>query len=229
MLANKAITISTDIPSLCAEKLINGQADLGLIPVAALDKLPHSRIISNYCIGASGKVETVLLLSEQPLNKINSILLDYQSRSSVILVQILAKHFWNIKADFVHAGKNYENKISGKTAGLIIGDRTFKLPKKFPYRYDLSAEWQKMTGLPFVFAAWTANNKLPETFISNFNSALIYGLRNIPDALKYFSGKLPVSLHRAEQYLTNNISYFLDSEKRKALDHFRELAKTITL
>jgi len=90
------IDLSLDIPSVCAEKLLNGNVDIGLVPIAVIPELKESHIISDYCIGADGKVETVLLLSDVPLEKIETVLLDYQSRTSVLLVKMLAGKFWKI-------------------------------------------------------------------------------------------------------------------------------------
>ena len=59
-----------DTPALCAEKLIKGQVDIGLIPVAVLPELKYYRILSSYCIGADGPVKTVVLYSNSPLEKI---------------------------------------------------------------------------------------------------------------------------------------------------------------
>src|SRR5437867_12268285 len=61
------IDLSLDVPSVCAEKLRSGSVDIGLVPVAVIPQLKESHIISDYCIGADGKVETVLLLSDVPL------------------------------------------------------------------------------------------------------------------------------------------------------------------
>ncbi len=86
-----------DSPANCADKLISNTIDLGLIPVAEILKIKNPQIISDYCIGAVGKVRTVLLLSQVPLSEINTILLDYESRTSVNLVKVLAEEFWKIK------------------------------------------------------------------------------------------------------------------------------------
>ena len=75
--------------------------------------------------------------------------------------------------------------ISGDKAGLVIGDRAFDLNKKYKYVYDLSLSWKKMTGLPFVFAAWISNKELPENFISELELALKNGVNNISDSLVY--------------------------------------------
>lgn len=216
--------ISLDIPSVCAEKLITGKVDVGLIPVAAIPQVKNAQIISDYCIGADGEVRTVCLYSEVPLNEIKTILLDYQSRTSVMLVKILAKEYWKINPEFVNAKPGFEKKISGTTAAVVIGDRAFSLSPT--YIYDLSEEWKNFTGLPFVFACWVANKNLPAQFIADFNNALKNGLANIDKTLEEFPPTV-VNNAEAKKYLTENISYTFDAEKKKALKLFDELSQKI--
>ncbi len=214
------LDISLDIPSVCASKLITNQVDIGLVPIAIIPELKQYYIISDYCIGANGNVDSVLLLSEVPLNKIEKIYLDYQSRTSVMLLKILAENYWNIKPEFITANKGYENLIGNKTAGLIIGDRTFSLNKDYKYKYDLAGEWKKFTNMPFVFAAWIANKKIDNKFTSKFNKSLKYGLDNINTVVdnnyKQNINK-KVDLYK---YLSQNISYNLDESKKKSMELF---------
>ena len=117
--------------------------------------------------------------SEVPLEKIEKVLLDYQSRTSVALLKILIEDFWKIKVDFEDTSGDYQSKIAGTTAGLIIGDRALQQRKISPFIYDLGAEWQKFTDFPFVFAAWISNKKLDDNFINDFNEANAFGLNRI--------------------------------------------------
>lgn len=213
------IDLQLDIPSVCAQKLIDGRVDLGLIPVAVIPKLKEHYIISDYCIGAVGKVSSVMLYSDVPLNEIQTVLLDYQSRTSITLVQVLAKKFWNIAPAWLPATADYEKNISGTTAAVIIGDRTFGLEGKYNYVYDLSEEWQKFTGLPFVFACWVANKKLPEDFIASFNSALKNGLDNKQKLIAEIQAEKTYNTDVAA-YLDKSISYGLDTDKKRALELF---------
>jgi chorismate dehydratase len=80
--------------------------------------------------------------------------------------------------------------------------------------------------MPFVFAVWAANKSLPESFINLFNNALLHGLNNIDESISHFPNSL-LSHNDARKYLTNNISYSLDETKRKALDKFLLLAKSL--
>ena len=216
------IELFKDIPSECARKLINGEVDLGLVPIAIIPELHQPTIVSDYCIGAEGKVKSVLLLSDVPFNEIESIYLDYHSRTSVKLCELLCLKHWNIAPHFLTAEKGFEDKISGSTAGVIIGDRTFHLNKEYAYQYDLAEEWHNMTGLPFVFAAWVSNKPLPSAFTSTFNAALTHGVSNINEAVK-IQDALSISKSEMVKYLSQNISYELNEKKEEALNLFLSL------
>ncbi len=218
-------TIEWDIPSTCALKLKNKQVDIGLVPVAVLPELNSYHIITDYCIGAVGKVDSVKLFAQKPLEELTHVLLDYQSKTSVTLVQVLNKHFWKKNIQFINATEGFEKQINDTTSAVIIGDRTFGLTEH-PYQYDLAEEWQKYTGLPFVFACWVSNESIDPEFIEEFNQSLKYGVDHIkesvietPNNTKGFD---------AYDYLKNKISYNLDSEKRKALELFLELMGQIS-
>jgi len=215
----KTIDLQLDYPSICADKLINGTVDLALVPVAVIPKLKKAYIISDYCIGANGAVDTVCLYSDVPIEEIESIALDYQSRTSVALLKILLKEYWQLNPELKKANVGFEENIKGNHAALVIGDRAFALNTKHAYIYDLSAIWKKMTGLPFVFAAWVANTKLTKDFIVSFNKALEKGLSNIDKALALEGDSYP-NCENPEDYLNNKISYNLDIEKQKGMELF---------
>ncbi|MEN8119845.1 MAG: menaquinone biosynthesis protein [Bacteroidota bacterium] len=217
-------TFEQDIPSVCASKLLNNEVDIALVPVAVIPLMKESYIISDYCIGASGKVKTVLLLSDVPLKEIESIYLDYQSATSVNLIRILAKKYWKIDPAWKNTTKGYESHIKGKNAGLIIGDRTFHLEKNYKFVYDLAEEWEKFTKLPFVFAAWVANKPIDNQFVKEFNKALLFGLENIEQVVSEFYSAFPDCKIDMHKYFTQYISYELDDSKNQAMKlFFKEL------
>lgn len=211
--------IQEDIPSVCADKLINGEADIGLVPIAVLPLIKEYSIISDYCIGADGEVSSVLLLSEVPLNEIDNILLDYQSRTSILLTRILAKKLWKINPQWKNTNASYENQIKGSTAGVVIGDRALKLKSNYKFVYDLSAEWKKLTSLPFVFACWVCTKKIDDLFIADFNKALAYGIQNI-DRVVEDEKSFHLSKEELKNYLTKNIDYNFDEKKKEAMNLF---------
>jgi chorismate dehydratase len=206
-----------DYPSKIAQMLIDDEVDIGLIPVAATLWLKEWYIDSDYCIGGDGPVASVCIFSEVPIEEIKKIYLDYQSRTSVNLAKILLKEYWKKDVAFVDAtGEDFRKQIKGTTAGVVIGDRALQQRSQSKYIYDLSEAWKNHTGLPFVFAAWIANKKLPQEFISAFNEANALGLEKIGEVI----GENEFAYFDLREYFTSCVSYPLDEEKKKGLELF---------
>jgi chorismate dehydratase len=223
---SNCIHLTLDIPSECARKLLHNEADIGLVPVAIIPQLNDFEIIGNTCIGAIGKVASVLLCSDVPLNEIENVFLDFHSRTSVTLVQVLSEHFWKIAPNFVQAPEDYIHHIQNKTGGVIIGDRTFNLQQDFKYVYDLSEEWFKFTRLPFVFAAWVGRKGIDAQLLTAFEEALQLGLGKKDVVINEFQLKYGNTFDVAH-YLNMNIQYVLDEEKKKGMELFFDHIKRL--
>ena len=216
------IDLSLDIPSVCAQKLASGAADLALAPVAVIPDLSESYLVSDFCIGATGPVKTVCLFSERPISEIRKVYLDFHSKTSATLVPILCRDYWGIRPEFIPATEGFERRISGDTAGLIIGDRAIGRERDFPFVYDIGEAWIRWTGLPFVFAAWVSRRPLDPEFISRFNAALQFGISRIPELTKIIPA---IPGFDMEAYFQQNISYNLDMAKWNGLQRFLKLVK----
>ncbi|MGZ5286368.1 MAG: menaquinone biosynthetic enzyme MqnA/MqnD family protein [Flavisolibacter sp.] len=211
------IELIEDFPARIAAMLINDEIDIGLIPVAATTKMQEWYIVSDYCIGCEGEVASVGIFSELPIEKIEKVFLDYQSRTSVNLARILLKEYWKKEVEFIDAkGEDFRDQLKGTTAGVVIGDRALEQRLRSPYMYDLGEAWKKHTGLPFVFAAWIANKKIAQSFIDLLNEANRDGLENINQIIK----ENPFKSFELDSYFKNYISYNLDVNKKKGLDLF---------
>lgn len=211
------IELIPDYPANLAKDLIEGTIDLGLVPVAVIPQLKEWWLIGDHCIGCVGPVSSVCIFSEVPIEKVERILLDYQSRTSVELAKLLIRDYWKLDAEMVNAGQDFQEDIRGTTAGLVIGDRSFEQRKVSPYIYDLGEAWMAHTGLPFVFAAWISNKKLPDEFVNSFNDANAYGVKHISEVIASMQKNDPFDF---EEYFSKYISYHLDNEKMKGLEKF---------
>lgn len=210
------IELVMDYPSNIATLLLENKIDIGLIPVAVIPEMEEHYIVSDYCIGTMGKVASVCLFSDVPLNEIKTVLLDYQSRTSVALFKILLKEYWKVNPEFRSTGNNFQHNIKGTTAGLIIGDRALEQRAISPYIYDLGEAWNNYTSLPFVFAAWVSNKKISNEFVSMFNEANKFGLEHLRDVIQ----KNSCVFYDLETYYTKNISYILDKDKKNGIELF---------
>lgn len=211
-----AIDLSVDYPSACAQKVIDDVVDMGIIPVAALLKLPEYYIIGDYCIGSDGAVDSVFIFAQKPITEIQSLRLDVQSRTSNGLARILLKHHWKQDVEIVTEGD--------ADAYVLIGDRTFGKKDSMPYVYDLGQYWKEMTGLPFAYAVWVSNKQLPAEFTEAFNRALADGVSHPEDVI----AGLPIYPNfDYKKYLTENLDFHLTAEKRDAIKRYLALYKEL--
>jgi len=208
----------TDYPALIAAMLLRDEIDIGLVPVAIIPEMPAHYINTGYGIGCDGPVASVCLFSEVPVEELETVLLDYQSRTSVALVKILLKEYWKINPAFKEAGAGFLNEIKGKTGAVVIGDRALKQRSVSAFVYDLGEAWKKMTGLPFLFAAWISNKKLDPDWVKTFDEANGFGVHHIEQVLE----GLHSDLFDLKEYYTHYLSYELDTGKEKGLKLFLE-------
>jgi chorismate dehydratase len=211
--------LKLDYPANLASMLRGNLIDAALLPVAAIPSIANARIISNYGIASDGDVVSVAIFSQVPIEEVTSVYLDYQSRTSVRLAQLLLQRYWKRSVTFKQANEHYIDYINGTTAGVIIGDRALKQLSNFEYVYDLSAAWKAHTGLDFVFAAWVANKELPAAFIEQFDAANAEGLKHIDEVIQ----ENPFPWYDLDTYYRKNIRYELDSSKREGLRTFLEM------
>lgn len=210
------VELLIDNPANIAKLLLNDEIDVGLVPVAIIPFLKEYHIIADYGIGCDGDVASVCLFSDVPLNEIKTILLDYQSRTSVALLKVLLKEHWKISPKLVAGSKDFENQIEGAVAGLVIGDRALLQRGRHKYIYDLGKAWKEMTGLPFVFAAWVSNKALPQSFGDAFNEATATGLDHIDEIVM----QNPFAAFDLQDYYNNCIKFRIDLRMHEALTLF---------
>ena len=211
------IKLSLDYPALCAQRLLTNEVDIALVPVSILTKDDNLNIISDYCIGSDGNVDTVCLFSNSPIEAVNRIYLDYHSNTSVQLLRVLLKEYWCYNIQLMPLDHHGHKILANNEAELVIGDRALNRKKFYNYTYDLSFIWKEMTGMPFVFACWMAKKKIDSSFLDFFNIALSFGIHNIEEAIRDAEDKYPYKKDFIHDYLHNKISYALDIYKKQSL------------
>ncbi len=215
-LMKEDIELSIDYPARIAKALLNDEIDVGLVPVAIIPLLKEHHIVSDYCIASDGEVSSVCLFSDVPLKQIEKVILDYQSRTSVALVQILIREFWKIDPEVIDGGTEFRSLIKGTTAAVVIGDRALEQRANSKYIYDLGLAWKNYTGLPFVFAAWVSNKPVSAEFVDKFNQANSLGFENLQEIVeKYRLANIDLM-----EYYTKFIKFKLDNAMLESIPLF---------
>lgn len=202
-----------------------GKIDAGLIPIAEYLRGVGSGIVSGVSLAADGAVRSVLLVSKVPLFQIETIAVDRNSRSSVLLLKvILAERYGNIPVLFP-TEPNLDAMLSRADAALLIGDAAL-LAQILPSWHvtDLGQEWKELTGLPFVFAAWVLRDVVNEVELANWLiRSKVEGLRNLDTIVTEESQKRNLDRSLVHHYLNECIRYDLTEEHLESIRVFNRL------
>jgi len=222
----QSFEISYTIPSLCAEQLKEGSADIGIIPVAAYTMIPDLVIVPDVAIAAKNKVRSILLVSKVSIDKIRSVATDDSSRTSAALVEIYLRKFVGLDPGFTRQKPDLKEMLQWHDAALLIGDPALQARTDGYFVYDLAEEWKRWTGRPFVFAFWAVRKAALEGRSAEPNIAQVFqqsrdnGLTRIPEIAAAWSPRLGLSVQLISEYLTQNVDYFLDQENLEGLQLF---------
>ena len=157
-------------PSECAARLASRQADIGLVPIAALATTPGLHILPGCTIASKGRVRSLLLVrrASQPLTKLRSVAADTASRTTVTYARILFHKWGNPAVPFIPMSADLDAMLQRADAAILIGDPALLALEERANRFertheelvyhDLAEEWHSLTSLPFVSAVWATNS-----------------------------------------------------------------------
>lgn len=213
----REIDLRLAVPSRCGEMFRDGEADVALVPVGSLLDLDQANILDGCCIGANGKVDSVFLFANEPVESVRRVYLDSHSRTSNGLARILMRRLWKQAPEFV-SEPDYIGKIGQGSAGVVIGDKAVPLRDRFLHAYDLAAEWMTLTGLPFAFAVWVYRaDAVSDNWLIRLKEAFALGLSQIDDTAARWAGHFDLTPEKAAWYLNHCIDFRFDAAKREAL------------
>ena len=210
------------VPARLGKHLHTGECAAALLPIVDHFRDPQSSLISDACIGSNGAVRSVLLFSKKSPREIQSVAADTSSHTSVALLRVLLADAFNVRPPFVDHTPNLEQMLQQHDAALIIGDNALEAVQNPPdvEILDLGAQWKKLTGLPFVFAAWIARQ--PN---ENLGEILSFARDEGEASLKQIVAENPIptrlSPAQIEDYLRHAVTFHLDENHRAGLEEFR--------
>lgn len=219
------------IPSEGARRLMEQEADIALLPVAALAEIGGLEVVPGPCIGANGRVESVVIVSESPLDRVERLYVDQASRTSVILAKIFLDSIGKGNIPFVRLpGAEIPQHVAGADAGLLIADIAFKESKRFKYRHDLADAWKRLTGEPFVFAVWAAQpGILTPELVERINRRFWDGLARKHRIVEEWSAQHAMAQPDVADYLDERIQFHLNKSAWYGMQEFFRLAGNMRL
>jgi cyclic dehypoxanthinyl futalosine synthase len=219
------------IPSEGARRMLEQEADIALLPVAALAEIGGLEIVPGPCIGANGRVESVVIVSQVSLDRIERIYVDDASRTSVILAKIFLESIGKGSIPMIRLrGHEIPARVEGGDAGLLIADIAFKESKRFAYRHDLADAWKRLTGEPFVFAVWAAQpGVLTPELVERINRMVWDGIARKHRIIADWSAEHDMPEEAVADYLDERIQYNLNRPAWNGLQEFFRQAGNLRL
>jgi chorismate dehydratase len=223
--------LKLDYPSRLADALADGRLDVALIPSIEFFQDPAYTIVSDACIGCRGPVLSVKLYGRRPMNRVRSVALDEGSRTSAALTQVLLAERFGIRPRLEKLPLDRSYVDTESDAVLVIGDRAMHGPTApFEEVWDLGDEWVRWSGLPFVFAMWTARTGLDLAGVDvALEAARDAGERHLDEIAAREAASLGLSEEACLGYLRDNLYFHLGPREWQGLALFHQLAQKLNL
>jgi len=236
------VRVSAELVSGTASEL-NDLLAAGELDMSVVSAVEYARnaaayhLLPDLAITCDGPVRSVLLFSRRPVAELHesTVLLTASSRTSVLLLELLCRHRWQVTPRFATAraeGVDLE-ALAGlpHDAVLVIGDAALLLSARhtYPHVVDLGAEWKRWTGLPFVFAVWAARRDADQAAASALHERLLesraWGLSHLDLLAADAAERTGVPERVCRDYL-GDLDYALSYRHLAGLtDFFRRLAQ----
>lgn len=215
-------------PAEIARRLAAGTLDVGLVPSIEVPRIGGLEVLPDACVAATQEVRSVLLVSRRPLPEVRRVALDAGSRTSAALTRILAAERWGIAPAYLEAPADVPAMLARADAALVIGDPALRVDRERWRVVDLAAEWQALTGLPFVFAVWAARPAalaaVPD-LAARLAASLRFGLDRLDEVIAQAVRDLGLPAGLVRAYLTEALDFELGPRQRAGLDEFWRRAR----
>ncbi|MCG6925545.1 MAG: menaquinone biosynthesis protein [Acidobacteria bacterium] len=226
--AEPRVRLEGDVPSRVARRLHAGEVDLGMIPSIEYT-FGRYDIVPGIAIGSRGPVRSVSLYLSRPLDDVRRVALDTSSRTSVALVKVLLRERLGRDPEYVPMAPALVDMLAVADAALLIGDPALE-EENTVTSLDVGEEWERLTGLPFVYAFWAGpRGVVTRAGVARLRAALDEGLTAVPQIAAAYANGRPERAATYESYLRANVVYRLGSEEIAGLREFYRRAYALDL
>ncbi|MGE5333339.1 MAG: menaquinone biosynthetic enzyme MqnA/MqnD family protein [Nitrososphaerota archaeon] len=227
-------------PAQMNHALRDGAIDISNVSSVAFGE--HARewlLLPHLSVAAHGRVDSVLLFSwHKDWRALDgrAIALTDHSATSVALVKLLAEQRYAIQPRYATQPSDLDAMLAEHDAALLIGDSALRegylrravAGRGQPYIFDLAAEWQAWTGLPFCFSVWAARAERAEAIAASKVVPLLqaskeHGVADLERLAREAATRLDMPREVCDQYL-RLLDYDLGPRDLEGLRLFLEMA-----
>lgn len=221
-----AVEILLDPPYVCAERLSRGEVHGALVPSFEFFRMPSALMAGGLGISSAHEVRSVILVSRKPIEDLRRVAVDSNSRTSVALLKLLLSRRGS-RPEMIPMTPDPDEMLRRCDAALLIGDAALRATTRGDKVLDLAAAWFEMTGLPFVFAVWAAQDSENAARIAPaIIRALTLGLESLPESAERAGARIGLPTHEIRDYIIRNIHYEIGPAEIQSLERFERMCRS---
>jgi predicted solute-binding protein len=215
--------VDFDHPSALCKRLANGELNVALVSSFEFLRNPIYRIVDNVSISSVGPVYSVVVAHSGDISGIDEVELDPAAETSGNLLRCLLAKL-NLAPRFIRLSIS---PITTRRARLLIGDQAIRFRQKHRAEFhfwDLGEQWNKLVGLPFVYALWLVR---PEAIDAELIANRLRALRdeNLTKIDTLIADEKDFDHDFCSHYYRENLRFGFGKREREGLRIFQKLCE----
>ena len=212
-----------DHPSVLCAQLARGELDVALVSSFEFLRNPIYRIVDGISISSDGPVYSVVVAHVGEISAAEQIELDPAAETSGNLLRCLLSEL-KLRPQFVATSTSSLAKVRAR---LLIGDQAVRFRQQHGNEFqfwDLGENWQKLVGLPFVYALWLLR---PEVVDPKSVADRLRALRNknLADIDNLIAAEKEFDRGFCGRYYREHLRFSFGEREKKGLRAFQELCQ----
>jgi chorismate dehydratase len=219
--------VDFDHPAALCDKLARDELDIAIASSFEFLRNPVYQIVDDVSISSAGPVYSVVVAHSGDISEIREIELDPASETSAKLLRCLLAEL-----NFAPLlSRTSTSVITAHRARLFIGDQAIRFRQEHAgefHFWDLGEQWNKLVGLPFVYALWLIR---PEVRDSKPLAERLRNLRdeNLADIDTLVAEKKEFDHDFCRRYYRKNLRFSFGKEEKQGLTEFHKRCLNLQL
>jgi chorismate dehydratase len=230
--------VDFDHPSALCNKLAAGKLDVALVSSFEFLRNPIYRIVDDASISSDGPVYSVVVAHRCEITEIEEIELDPASETSANLLRCLIAER-RLNPRLVQLGNTASPAVTKsetwRRAHLLIGDQAIHFRQQYPNQFsfwDLGEQWEKLVGLPFVYALWLVRPEVvdPKRIANRLRALRDQNIGNLDNLVAEVAAGILDPAYRRElnheffvRYYRQHLRFNFGEKEKEGLQSFANL------
>jgi chorismate dehydratase len=230
--------VDFDHPSTLCKRLASGGLDVAFVSSFEFLRNPIYRIVDDVSISSAGPVYSVVVAHRGDISEVDEIELDPAAETSTNLLRcLLAERGLSPRLILTSTSSIVEARVPTRrnnlrlrtaasrpnSARLLIGDQAIHFRERHPdfQFWDLGEQWNKLVGLPFVYALWLVR---PEVFDPKPIAKRLRALRdeNLAGIDELIAEEKEFDHNFCRRYYCENLRFGFGEKERAGLREFHK-------